>query len=378
MSITGNLRTMELAELLQWLSGAQKTGTLVLDNRQVEKRIFFRDGRIISSSSTDPKEYLGHFLVSHGYIEEETLSRAVQMQEANKMLLGKILVEMGGIGEADLHRMLRLKAEESIYDIFAWAEGDFRFLDQELPSMTMVPIALDVTGIVLEGMQRLDEWKRIRESIPVVSAIPVAIAAWDESELDAGARHALSLINDDRSVEEICVQTHSSEFYVCRILYRQLQAGRLKIVRPRSSAAATPRDSDQLVALNAESLVQAARRHLTNRELEMAVRYIRAARSLDPESKKMQVEVQKVEDAIRDTLEKAGVMVTSIPVLTRTMEELTQLRISPQEGFLLTRINGSYDIQSLLKISPMPPLDAQIVFWKLVKAGHIRLERRRA
>lgn len=377
MSITGNLRTMELAELLQWLSGAQKTGTLVLDNHQVEKRIFFRDGRIISSSSTDPKEYLGHFLVSHGFIEEETLSRAVQMQEANKMLLGKILVEMDGIGEADLHRMLRLKAEESIYEIFSWPEGDFRFLDHELPSMTMVPIALDVTGIVLEGMQRLDEWKRIREHIPVPSAIPVGIAAWDESELDAGARHALSLINDDRSVEEICVQTHSSEFYVCRILYRQLQAGRLKIVRPRSSAAATPRDSDKLVAINAESLVQAARQHLGNGELEMAVRYVRAARSLDPESKKMQVEVQKVEDAIRDTLEKAGVMVTSIPALARTMEELTQLRISPQEGFLLTRINGSYDIQSLLKISPMPPLDAQIVFWKLVKAGHIRLERRR-
>ena len=40
---------------------------------------------------------------------------------------------------------------------------------------------------------------------------------------------------------------------------------------------------------------------------------------------------------------------------------------------MLTRINGSYDIQSILKISPMPPLEAQIVFWKLLRAGHITL-----
>ena len=40
---------------------------------------------------------------------------------------------------------------------------------------------------------------------------------------------------------------------------------------------------------------------------------------------------------------------------------------------MLTRINGSYDIQSILKITPMPQLDALLVFWKLSGAGYIRL-----
>jgi len=61
---------MELAELLQWLSGAQKTGTLVVENGRVTKQIFFRDGMIVSSASTDPKEHLGAFLVSHGFITD--------------------------------------------------------------------------------------------------------------------------------------------------------------------------------------------------------------------------------------------------------------------------------------------------------------------
>ncbi|MGB5881984.1 MAG: DUF4388 domain-containing protein [Thermoanaerobaculia bacterium] len=41
MSITGNLRTLELSELLQWLAQGKKTGTLVVEQQDLEKRIYF-------------------------------------------------------------------------------------------------------------------------------------------------------------------------------------------------------------------------------------------------------------------------------------------------------------------------------------------------
>src|SRR4051794_10407446 len=118
MGIAGNLKTMELAELLQWLAQGTKTGTLVVDNGSIEKRIFFSKGKIISSAASDPREHLGHFLVSHGFITEEQLAESVRRQEAEKMMLGKVLVQMGAIGEDDLEQMLRLKAMESIYSLF--------------------------------------------------------------------------------------------------------------------------------------------------------------------------------------------------------------------------------------------------------------------
>lgn len=383
MSITGNLRTMELAELLQWLSQAQKTGTLVVDNGQVEKRIFFRDGMIISSASTDPREHLGSFLVSRGFITDLELTQAVQMQASNKMLLGKILVTLGAISEQDVHRMLLHKAEESIFDVFAWPEGEFRFLDKELPDESMVPVAIDVTGIVLEGMQRIDEWRRIRETIPSMQCIPVAVAAFDESEIDTGGRQVLSMIDDTRTVEEIAGAVHASEFYVCRHLFRQNQAGRLKFVRPRAPATAEPGPTAKAApatstgtVVDADSLGEAATRHLGKGDLEQALRYMRAARCLDPDNKKLGGELTRVEDGVRLEVERAGVLPQAIPALARTMEELTKLRISPQEGFILTRINGSDTIQSLLKLSPMPALDTLLLFWKLTKAGHIRLQTR--
>ncbi len=382
MSITGNLKTMELAELLQWLSGAQKTGTLVVDDGRIQKQIYFRDGKIISSASTDPKEYLGAFLVSHGFITDMELRQAIRMQESNKMLLGKILSTIGAISEQDLHRMLRLKAEEGIYDVFTWREGAFRFLDGQLPAGGMVPIALDVAAIVLEGMQRLDEWRRIRELIPNADVVPVAVADYEEAVMTEGARQILALVDDDRTVGDICRATHSGEFHVCRILLRQILARRLKVVRPRGAAAtpAQPPAPDVPGAglvVSPELLLDAARQLADKGELEGALRHLRAARSLDPDSKQLETEGAKLETRLRERVEKDGVRLNAIPVLAHSLEDLTKVNLTPQEGFLLTRLDGTSDLQSILRLTPLAPLEAQLLFWRLFKAGHVVLEAKR-
>ena len=54
------------------------------------------------------------------------------------------------------------------------------------------------------------------------------------------------------------------------------------------------------------------------------------------------------------------------------VDELMNLKISPQEGFMLTRVDGSYDIKSILKMSSgIHRVDAQVLFWKLRKSGHV-------
>lgn len=382
MSIAGNLKTMELAELLQWLSQSKKTGTLVVDNSRVQKQIFFNQGRIASSASTDPREHLGAFLVSHGFITDLELGSAIKMQASNKMLLGKILTTVGAISEQDLHRMLRLKAEEGIYDVFAWPEGEFRFIDQKLPPAdTMVPISLDVAAIVLEGLQRLDEWRRVREVIPHSGCVPVVVAGFDESVMIEGAPQILALVDDDRTVDEICRTIHSTEFHVGHILMRQVLAGALKIVKPRGGAPAT--DGEKAAAagtgptLSGETLVDAARQLLDKKELDAALRHARAARALDPDNSKVTAAAQKIEDRLRGELEKSGMKLDSIPVLAMPMEELAKQKLSPQEGFALTRIDGSSDLSSLLKLGPLPPLDTQLLFWKLLQAGFVKLNPKR-
>ena len=373
MSISGNLKTMELDELFQWLAQGRKTGTLRIDNGRVEKKIFFKEGEIASTAASDPKEYLGHFLVSHGYIDEFTVAKALEMQEENRMLLGKILVTIGAISEPDLDLMLKLKAEESIYDLFTWKEGEFNFIDGELPEYAMVPLSLGVTRLVLEGHQRLDEWAHMREKIPSPYAVPVAVGQLEAPADDPGAGGILALVDDDRTIHEITLQTHSSEFFVYRVLFQQIEEGRLKVVRPRRAPEEVS-PAGQREAVDGESLLRRAHGYLAERRYDLALRHLRAARSLEPNNQKVLQTVEELGQRIEEEIEAEGVAATSIPQLTSPLEELDSTGISPQAGFILTRINGTYDIQTILKISPMPPLDAKVVFWSLQSAGHIRLE----
>jgi len=378
MAITGNLRTMELAELLQWLSGAQKTGTLEVDGGGVKKGIVFRDGRIIASSSTDPREQLGAMLVSHGYVTEQELAAAVEIQREQKTLLGEILVAAGALTEADLERVLRLKAEEILYDVFTWPEGDFRFRDKELPPPeTLVPMALDVPGVVLEGMQRIDEWQRIRERIPNAECVPVAVGAFDETSMDEWDRAVLAFVDDDRSLADICRETRAAEFHVCRVLLRQALAGRLKLVRPRGHAAAPPPAPAEPPLVTGERLATEAQQRLAKGELDVALRYARAARVLEPDHRKVAATGAEVEAAVRSALERSAMRPTDVPTLTRPLAELAKLQLSPQEGFLLSRVDGVQNLAAILKMGPMNPTDAQLLLRKLIDAGHVQLNAKR-
>ena len=185
MGITGNLKTMQLGELFQWLSLGSKTGTLLINGHGIEKRIYFQEGRIASTSSSDQREYLGHFLVSNGFITEDELKMAMEVQEESQILLGKILVMINAIAESDLLRLMRKKAEESIYDVFLWTEGNFEFIDGAMPDQKMVPLSLDVTGIVMEGMRRYDEWQLIRQRVPDSTVIPEIMRPLDMDVLAA-------------------------------------------------------------------------------------------------------------------------------------------------------------------------------------------------
>ena len=379
MGITGNLETMELAELLQWLSQGQKTGTLVVVDRKVAKQIYFRKGKIISAASSDPREYLGHFLVRQGLIDEDELATAVSRQEEEKALIGRILVDMGSISEESLDEMLRRKAEEGIYDLFTWAEGEFRFLDGELPEYDMVPISLDVTGIVLEATRRLDELNRIRAVIPSRMAVPVVVAPdWESrlasERLEEGRRRILAAVDDDRTIEEIALEAHASDYYVSEVLYPLVQGGHLKIVKPRFTGEAG--GAMEAVQLDAKALLEKAKTLLDEGRLQDALRHLDAAESLEPENSAVKKSKEEAEESIRRRLNREGVVPDAIPRLTRSLEDLGRENVSPKAGFLLSRVNGAYDLASILKISPMSPLEALLVVRELVEAGFVELERR--
>lgn len=380
LHIAGSLGESDFPDLLQWLADGRHTGTLLVNHagggRRVEKRIVLSRGRIIATASTEPKEYLGHFLVSNGFLDEEALAQAMDMQRRNRMLLGKILVTLGTISEADLEAMLRLKAEESVYEIFTWRGAAFEFLPGRVPELPMVPLSLEAAALVLEGARRSDEWRRIREAIPSPHCVPVSIGEVVLPPDDPAAARVLSLVDDDRTVEEITLQSHASEFVVGRVLTEQIERGRLKLVRPRflggpppARAAAEPAAPD--------SALREALQHLKDGDLAAALQRLREVGDLgaaDPETRLLAAEA---ENRIRAGLAAAGIEPPAVPVLAVELGQAAAYGLTAHEGFLMSRIDGRYSVDSIVKITPMAPLETEVALWKLLHQGLIRLAGRR-
>jgi hypothetical protein len=371
MAFEGNLETMPVADLLQWAANGRMTGTVRVSRGELSKMIYIRDGQVVSCTSTDPREFLGHFLVSHGAIDEAELQDAIARQERDGGLLGEILIDRSAIDREGLERMLRLKAEEAIFDLFTWDHGHFFFADGDLPGYELIPVTLGVAGLVLEGTRRLDEWRRIRDVIPSPLCVPVSVeplvGAGDD--IPVGRRTVLEAVDDSRSVEDICLHTHSSEFYVCEILLQEVLAGRVKVVRPR---VATP-SVGAAEGMEAEGLVEMARDWLAVHELERAVRHLRAAISLEPHDRQLRGKVAEVEADVRARLADAGIEPSAVPVVEVEPEQLATLDLEPSDGFILSRIDGSSPIEAVVKISPLAEIDALLVIWKLARGGQIRL-----
>ena len=81
--------------------------------------------------------------------------------------------------------------------------------------------------------------------------------------------------------------------------------------------------------------------------------------------------LREAERAIKAALDKDGVSGERVPELAVAMQTLTKRSFTPHEGFVLSRINGQWDVKSIMKISPIKELDVLVIFQKLLKDGVI-------
>ena len=72
MKIQGSFEVMAIEDLIQWARRAQKTGTLIAnDGISKEIRVRFMDGRVMSSSTSAPRETYSNYLLQLGLCSED-------------------------------------------------------------------------------------------------------------------------------------------------------------------------------------------------------------------------------------------------------------------------------------------------------------------
>jgi hypothetical protein len=157
MPVQGTFAAMPVSELLMWISQFMKTGTLEIRTTKAKQTMAFVDGALIYSSSSDPEGTLGRLLLKYGAVSEEEHMRARELRETRSMAVAKALLEIKALNEQQLLRFLRKKAEKELYDLFDTEEGEFTFVEQELPALDLLPLRVDVLKMLMRVAQDRDE-----------------------------------------------------------------------------------------------------------------------------------------------------------------------------------------------------------------------------
>ncbi len=369
MAIQGTLTTMSVPDLLQFLESGRKTGSLKFARGKITKQIYFEEGLIVGSYSNDPKEYLGQVLIHYGKLNEAGLQLAMETQRQSGGRLGEILVAKGLLTEAEVADTLRTRTLEIIFDLFLWEEAQFEFFDTDRFPDDLIRICVQPTSVIMDGAYRIDEWARYRGLIPSDRCILGLNPGWTSSlSFGKEVRQILYLVDKGMPVAEVCYNMHASAFHVYGHLYALVRDGVAKLVG-EAPEAPPPVDEQAGRMQTVSELIWAARSELDNGKPELALPLIQKILEQEPKNAEAQGLLLLAEgDFVRQVYESTFPR-AAVPKLLVAPENLTLDGIGSQEGFVLSRINGEWDIESILSICPFREADSLRMIKTLVDKG---------
>ncbi len=363
---------MNLTDLLQFLAAGRKTGTLRFDLGKISKEVYFQNGLIVGSKSNDPREYLGQILLHYGKVDDSQLQIAREAQKTTGAKLGEVLVEKGFLSESEVLDILKTRTLDAIYDLFIWTEGQFEFYDDDPPE-DLILIEVEPTNVIMEGIYRLDELARYRTLVPSErSILELNVESTALSTLGKEYRHILKFVAKRMSVAEICYQMHASAFHVYGQLYELISKGVVFIAGELPEEAKPTKPAIEDLPESITELIWAIERRLDD-DPETALAMVQTVLEDDPKNEDAHRLLPQAEEKLIKHIYASGLSPSSVPKLLVDPAVLTEQQLDPQEGFLLSRINGSWDIESILSICPFREADCLRMLKRLIDRGVVGL-----
>jgi hypothetical protein len=247
MALVGNIRDFGLSDFLYLVDRGYKTGCLHLSRNSETASLYFEKGKLVTAAREDEAAMVTDLLLHKGKLSPQQVEQAVQMQRDNGGAnLSQVLTELKYITRDDLQKTLQQHIEESVYGLFGWPDGEFRFEQNQRPEPTapIMPTPLPIEHLIMEGVRRIDEWGQIKERIPSTDMVVKFVEQPGEKakgvQLAPEEWRVFARINGKDTLAEISQKTSLSDFDVCRIVYGFLTAGLVDVIkRPKPMPVST-------------------------------------------------------------------------------------------------------------------------------------------
>ncbi|MBI5632311.1 MAG: DnaJ domain-containing protein [Nitrospirae bacterium] len=220
----GNIGDASLARLLVQLNRNRKTGTLSLTTASFTKKIYLNGGDVIFASSTYEDDRLGEMLLKAGKISVEQYDKSVEILKSSKeKRQGAILVELGYLTPKDLFWGVKYQVKEIIHSMFIIEEGDYEFLEGELPTLEVITLRMSIGNLIYAGANKIVNWTRIRKEMPhtdsVLKLSEDPLSLFQDIELSQQDKKILSLVDGRKTIKEIIDSSWMGSFEALKVLY---------------------------------------------------------------------------------------------------------------------------------------------------------------
>jgi len=404
MPVVGDIQTMPLVELLQWVASNRKSGLLELERNTIRKQISFQDGRVAGCFDDDPSMRLGQFLISRGLISDKNLAFAMRRQRASGKRMPEILVGMHLLTDEEITEQVKAKALETIYGVFEWSDAIFRFEQNNAIDCYEIAVDLSIERILLEGATREDELQRIRETFKSSGIVLRRTDRPVQTCNDALLAQVLQLIDGEHSLAEILARAHASEYHVLKLLFDRVQARQIEIaserevdphaatlldVRTDSVPVALPspeefagdaspagdetQDTEKTIApADMHVLLDISASKLESGDDEGAMEILEACYRSRPHDESLRQQMARTQALCLEKLASGPLRPDRIPQRT-LLAKTPGAGLLPDQTTLLGMIDGERAIQSLLWIAPLREFQVFRALRQLLKQGLIRV-----
>lgn len=154
--LRGELGAAMLLPVMHSLAVRRETGMLYLEAEGRRKKIYMVDGRPDFVASTDRRELLGDYLVSHGHCDLADLDLALAMLPRFGGRLGDAMLSLGILRPVELYRAVTAQVRTRYLDAFRWRVGKWRYVRDARSREETYPIEQDVYQLMRDAAFELD------------------------------------------------------------------------------------------------------------------------------------------------------------------------------------------------------------------------------
>lgn len=238
-----------MCDVIALLGQSGWRGELVVLDGESARSIFFDRGNLVGATTSVGDERIGMILWRYGAITEEQ-HEAIMVKVAEGARFGQTGVDLGFLTRETLFQYIAKQLEEIVFPTFAIADGTFFFLDGFDDARLVARHTVSATGLLMDGVTRLDEIRYFRQKIPAADFVPVLA---DDAEPGEALKGTWLLIDGLLSIEDIGRRTGRGEFHTTKDVYALIQGGYVVMHPPRTTggtAAIVAQANIALVAIH--------------------------------------------------------------------------------------------------------------------------------